>query len=169
MCSQLPVFLIGICLYYITEQTKDYQAATRFYATYVFLAGLIILHLLGGNIFKLHYLFALAFAFLSFGLAHYPAAILVNNFTAFIGKLSYSIYLVHLIVLNILFKYNFMHYNINASAGVFIRFVSVFCISTCISILTYNFVEIPFQRLGKRIINKTELKSRKIAEPILAA
>jgi peptidoglycan/LPS O-acetylase OafA/YrhL len=90
----------------------------------------------------------------------YPAAVLVNKFTIWIGKLSYSIYLVHLLIANLLVKYHLNHYNNNPIADVFIRFGVIFSISVCISWFTYKFIEVPFQELGKRIIKKLEIKGK---------
>jgi peptidoglycan/LPS O-acetylase OafA/YrhL len=152
--SQLPVFLIGISLYHVSKNKNTLTEDLSSHKTYLFMAFLILAHLLGGNVFKEHYLFAIAFAFLAFGLSAYPSVLLVNKFTIWLGKLSYSIYLVHLLVANLLVKYHLNHYSSNASIEVFIRFFIILSISVLISIATYNLIEVPFQNLGKRIIKK---------------
>jgi len=155
--SQLPVFMTGICLYFIS--TSGDLRSPGVYKPALFIALLIIIHLLGGNLFKVHYIFAVAFAFLAFGLSRYPAKVLVNDFTAFIGKISYSIYLVHLLVANLLVKYNWNHYSSNTSAEVLIRFMIIFGVSTCISWFTYRLIERPGEYLGKLLINRLEAKT----------
>jgi peptidoglycan/LPS O-acetylase OafA/YrhL len=154
--SQLPVFLTGICLYFISNHKKDGREQTQFYKSCFFIAVLLLLHMSGGNIFKDHYLFAIAFAFLAYGLSRVPTPVLVNSVTIWVGKLSYSIYLVHLIVANLLVKYNLNHYSSNASADVIFRFMIIFIVSISISWFTYAFIELPFQRWGKRIITDLE-------------
>ncbi|WP_426671959.1 acyltransferase family protein [Mucilaginibacter sp. McL0603] len=157
--SQLPVFLIGICLYRISTNKNSFEEQPWKYKTYCFIAVIIFLHLLGGNVFKEHYLFAIAFAFLSFGLSNYPFILLVNRFTVWVGKLSYSIYLVHLLVAGLLVKYHLNHYSSNASIEVVIRFSIILSISIAVSMFTYHLIEVPFQNLGKRVIEKLELKA----------
>jgi peptidoglycan/LPS O-acetylase OafA/YrhL len=152
--SQLPVFMTGICLYFIST-SSDLRSPGIHKAAF-FIALLVVIHLLGGNLFKVHYLFAIAFSFVAFGLSKYPAKILVNNFTVFIGKISYSLYLVHLLVANLLVKYNWNHYSSNAAAEVFIRFMIIFGVSACISRFTYRLIELPAGHLGKRIIIRLE-------------
>lgn len=155
--SQLPVFMTGICLYFFSVNGNLREPGI--YKATFFMALLLIIHLLGGNLFKVHYLFALAFALLAFGLSRYPAKILVNNFAAFIGKISYSIYLVHLLVANLLVKYNWNHYSANAAAEVFIRFMIIFGVSTCIAWFTYRLIERPGERLGKLLVIRLEAKA----------
>jgi peptidoglycan/LPS O-acetylase OafA/YrhL len=157
--SQLPVFLIGICLYCISTIKNSINEQHWKYKTYCFIAVLILFHLIGGNVFKEHYLFAIAFAFLSFGLSSYPSVLLVNKFTVWVGKLSYSIYLVHLLVAGLLVKYHLNHYSSNTSIEVVFRFSIILSISIVISMFTYHLIEVPFQNLGKRIIEKLELKA----------
>lgn len=157
--SQLPVFLIGICLFQLSNPKNKESGQSSLNKTYLFIAALIIFHLLGGNVFKEHYLFAIAFAFLAFGLSHYPTVLLVNRATIWIGKLSYSIYLVHLLVANLMVKYHFTHFSSNASLEVLIRFAIIMSISVFISWITYTLIEKPFMALGKRVIKKSELKT----------
>jgi len=156
--SQLPVFLIGICLFQLSNPKNYPVHQPSINKTYLFIAALIILHLLGGNIFKEHYLFAIAFAFLAFGLSHYPSVILVNRVTIWIGKLSYSIYLVHLLVANLMVKYHFVHFSNNSSLEVLIRFSIILSVSVFISWFTYTLIEKPFISLGKQLIKKSEHK-----------
>lgn len=160
LISQLPVFLIGICLYRFSTASEEKQLN---YRSYLLLAFLIVIHLLGGNIFKVHYIFAIAFAFGAFGLSLFPIRIIVNRFTVWTGRLSYSLYLVHLAVVNLLVKYHITSFTNNAVTNVLIRFGIVFAISAAISMLTYYFVELPFQRLGVRLIEHHEHRAGETA------
>jgi peptidoglycan/LPS O-acetylase OafA/YrhL len=65
--SQLPVFMTGICLYFIS--TSSDLRSPGIHKAALFIALLVVIHLLGGNLFKVHYLFAIAFSFLAFGLS----------------------------------------------------------------------------------------------------
>ena len=158
--SQLPVFLTGICLYLFSKHKQSENEQPALYKSYCLVGLLVIFHLAGGNILKDHYLFAIAFGLLAYGLSGYPSPVLVNKFTVWIGKLSYSIYLTHLIISHLLVKYHLNHYNANASAEVLIRFMIILSISVCISWVTYTLIEVPFQNMGKRLIKKLEVKSK---------
>jgi len=159
--SQLPVFLTGICLYRLSVASGQKTIIPH---TYLFIALLIIVHLLGGNIFKVHYLFAIVFALAAFGLSFFPAKIIVNGFTVWIGRLSYSLYLMHLLVANLLVKYSITSFTDNATTDILIRFGLILSVSIAISILTYHFIELPFQRLGVWLIEHREhrLKQTKL-------
>lgn len=158
--SQLPVFLIGICLYLITKHKQSLKEQPGLYKTYCLIALLVIFHVAGGNVLKPHYLFAIVFGFLAYGLSVYPVPVLVNKFTVGVGKLSYSIYLIHLLVSNLLVKYHLNHYSNNTQVEVLIRFTIILSISICISWITYTLIEVPFQNIGRRLIKRLEDKSK---------
>lgn len=155
--SQLPVFLIGICLFQI-QSKPTLNEGRQLYKSYILIATIIIIDLLGGNILKEHYLFAIAFAFLALGLSKFQTPILVNGFTVWIGQLSYSIYLTHLIIANLLIKFNLNHYYSDPVVDTIIRFFIIFSLSILFSYATYHIIERPFQKFGKRLIEKLETK-----------
>ena len=158
--SQLPVFMMGICLFYATTVRKHQVNGY----TYLFFATLIIVHLLGGNLFKPHYLFAIAFALAAFGLTKKQPGLIVNKLTIWFGKYSYSLYLNHIIVLKILSNHHFLTFTTNATADVGIRFIICLCLSALISVFTYHFIELPFQEYGKKLIKKSEDNQGKLHE-----
>lgn len=158
--SQLPVFLIGICLFHLHNIKTELIDKQQLYKCCFYIAILIIFHLLGGNIFKEHYLYAIAFMLAAFGLSRYQPALLLNKFTEWVGRLSYSIYLIHLVVASLLVKYHLATYSSNMVFEVFYRFVILFSISAVLSYLTYIAIEVPFQSYGKRLINRLEAKNK---------
>jgi peptidoglycan/LPS O-acetylase OafA/YrhL len=154
--SQLPVFLIGICLFHLQYHQTATHHQNQLYRSCYFIAAMMIIHLLGGNIFKPHYLFAIAFAIIAYALAQAPLKILVNIGTLWIGRMSYSLYLIHLLVANMLVKYHLNFYSSNAIVDVAARFCIILAISAPISWLTYKVIELPFQKFGKRLITRLE-------------
>jgi len=154
--SQLPVFLIGICLFHLNYNQTALHNRNQLYRCCYFIAAAVIIHLLGGNIFKPHYLFAIAFSILAYALAQTPVKLLVNKGTLWIGRVSYSLYLIHLLVANMLVKYHLNFYSANYMLDVAARFCIILAISAPISWLTYKVVELPFQKLGKRLITRLE-------------
>ena len=154
--SQLPVFLIGMCLFQIQYKKEVFDKDPTIFKSFLFAAAIILIHLLGGNIFKSHYLFAIAFAIAAYGLNKWQPKVIVNKFTIWIGKLSYSIYLLHLLIAKLLVKYNLIYSSSNAIWDVFIRFLILLSTSTILAWLTYRLIEQPFQTYGKSIIDKLE-------------
>jgi peptidoglycan/LPS O-acetylase OafA/YrhL len=80
-----------------------------------------------------------------------PVRVLVNPVTAFLGRISYSIYLVHWFVL--------AHVSIAAYTVGFpepVRWaayiVVIFVLTTALATLTYYLIEAPFMKLGAYII-----------------
>lgn len=154
--SQLPVFLIGICLFQIRQNKGAVDKDPGMYKSYLFIATLILIHLLGGNVFKSHYLFAIAFAIAAYSLSKWQPSLIINTLTIWVGKLSYSIYLLHLVVAKLLVKYHWNYYSSNVVLDTCLRFLIVFSISTLLACITYKLIELPFQAYGKRIINRLE-------------
>ncbi|MFJ7728147.1 acyltransferase family protein [Neobacillus sp. NPDC097160] len=70
----------------------------------------------------------------------------------FLGKISYSLYLYHLIVLLSLI---YLLYNV---VTIEIIFLLTIVVSICISTLAYFIVEEPFIKLGKKIYNKQKIR-----------
>ncbi|ETI67543.1 acyltransferase family protein [Neobacillus vireti] len=70
----------------------------------------------------------------------------------FIGKISYSLYLYHLVVL---LSLTYLLYSVVPIGVIFLLTIVV---SICFSTLAYFFVEVPFMKLGKKISNKQKLK-----------
>jgi peptidoglycan/LPS O-acetylase OafA/YrhL len=162
--SQLPVFLMGICLFHIKHAKEDTIHVLSLHKCFLFIALLIVFHLAGGNTLKQHYLFAIAFAFAAYSLSYFQTKLIVNNLTVWVGKLSYSIYLLHLLVANLLVKYNLNHYSDNPVLEIAIRFFILFLISFVLSYLTYRVIELPFQEYGKKLISKLEVRSELLSK-----
>jgi peptidoglycan/LPS O-acetylase OafA/YrhL len=157
--SQLPVFLIGICLFHLKYTTLNAQNRSQLLRCCYYVSAFIVLQLLGGNVFKPHYLFAIAFAIAAYALAEMPVKLLVNKITLWIGRISYSLYLIHLLVANLLSKYHLNVFSNNAVIDVAARFCVILAVSAPIAYITYRFIELPFQEMGKRLITRLERRS----------
>ncbi|MEO7214132.1 acyltransferase [Mucilaginibacter sp.] len=152
--SQLPVFLMGVCLFHLKQTPLNTEDGAKLIRCCCYIAAFIIIQLLGGNLFKSHYLFAIAFAIIAYGLSELPLKLLVNKATVWIGRISYSLYLIHLLVANLLVKYHFNVYSPNPVGDVAARFCVILAISTPLAYITYKIIEIPFQEMGKRLISR---------------
>jgi peptidoglycan/LPS O-acetylase OafA/YrhL len=169
--SQLPVFSLGFILFFLVrtrldnanalpgsgEQEKDKRRAW-------------ILLLISAGIFFCarpldtdssfhHLVFGLGFFFLAWALAVRPFSFFVSRFTDYVGKVSYSAYLCHFFVVDVavrsFFKLAMTHHWPFLPNVYFIALYLVSLAGTLwVSTLTYEWIEVPFQKLGKRIIHR---------------
>lgn len=154
--NQLPVFSIGIILYFVIfEKVEIKNLSGKLILAFT---ALIILQLSTGiqYLFPQHILFGFAFFMMAYGLSVYKLKIIVNTVIIYMGKVSYSMYLVHFAVLYWLKQLDLVDYTNNSILNYIIRLAVVLGISTLISTVTYRFIEVPFQNIGKKIIDKWE-------------
>lgn len=157
--NQLPVFALGILFYYIIYRNDN---NTKSALNYYFFALLIFSQLLGYDVFPNHIIFGIGFLFLGIALHKYEFKILVNPISIYIGKISYSMYLVHFAILYWMSKYNLTTFiEIDSSlfqiGNMIIRFLILTISTILIASIFYRFVEVPSQRLGKLMINRFSL------------
>ena len=151
--SQLPIFILGILVYHTIKKfpCKDITLARilLFASAFLFIAFLTPQSF--NDLLTKHFLYSISFSFFILSLHFYPSPFLVNKTTVFLGKISFSLYLVHFIVLD---KLAFF---IKISAGNF-KFIAAFLLilffSTIFSLITYYFIEIPGINFGKKLIKK---------------
>jgi peptidoglycan/LPS O-acetylase OafA/YrhL len=159
--NQLPVFALGIILFFLILKKSD-TTVNPF--TFGCLAVLLLIELtLEIPILPNHIKFGVAFFLLTFFLSKVPLKLVVNKIVMYIGTVSYSMYLVHIAVIHWLAKLGFMNMIETSNAWVSIinlglRLILVLTVSTAICTIFYNLIEVPFQKIGKRIIDKIELK-----------
>jgi peptidoglycan/LPS O-acetylase OafA/YrhL len=152
--NQLPIFAMGIIVFFILFDKTTVISVNYFYI----LSFLILLQLLFNiDFFSIHIIYSAVFSILLFSVYHHPIKLIVNNFTAIIGKISFSIYLSHFAILFFLEKYNFINYitTENKTDGLLnfcIRYFVLLCSSITISIITYKLIEKPFRELGNKFV-----------------
>jgi peptidoglycan/LPS O-acetylase OafA/YrhL len=154
--NQLPVFASGIVLYFIVCE-RD-----RISSEVVLVMGFYVLLSLLSSTFRLPiiFYFSVAFCLIIYALSRHKNLLLVNKLTLFTGKASYSMYITHFAILFFLKKNSWL--NITGSGTplsdllnfAFTLLVTVF-LTSCVSAITYNLVEYPFQKLAKNITQKT--------------
>jgi peptidoglycan/LPS O-acetylase OafA/YrhL len=152
--SQLPVFAMGIMMYFIVAKKE-----TTVRPVYLLiLAGLWLYYQATGTgaIFPSHLLFGLGFLLLGIALSRYQPIGLVNPVTIYIGKLSFSMYLIHFAVLHWLQQFHYTDFVSNPSLNYLIRYVLVVLCTIGLSTLAYRLVELPMQDVGKRVIGRWE-------------
>lgn len=154
--SQFPVFCLGIIMYFIViekQNSYDISNKTLFILSLCCLADLATDR---GFFLPHHIIFAFAFLLFAVSVSKYKNKIAINPFFCYLGKISFSMYLVHFGVLTTLTKINFIDYNENGIINFITRLIITVIISGIISTISYNIIEQPFQNIGKKIINKME-------------
>lgn len=160
--AQLPVFALGIIIYFFLFKT-DFLTATE---------GLFKKHLGSLLIFCSIYFvitlsyssrlfiteniaFSIAMMLFILGMAIYPESLFNNKAVQFLGKISYSFYLLHYFIISAWLKYlpTFMT---ESSKRFAISFVVITAATTIISFASYKLIEQPFQKLGAHLIRKAE-------------
>ncbi|MFC4685996.1 acyltransferase family protein [Epilithonimonas pallida] len=155
--AQLPVFAMGIILYFFVIKQQSLKAVSWF--SYLMLGLLYIASFfLQERLFYQNYML---FAYFSFGIAillsKKKLCLLDNRLFRQIGTISYSLYIIHFIIFFWLARY---HLNALYLASPIVNFILFFSLtlilSSAFSYLTYQFIEKPFQNLGKKLIMKEE-------------
>ncbi len=137
-----PLLIVAFVLFSI----RQIDAISPFGSTYKYLAAY-----LGIDFFT--YTALSCFVFLVAILhSKRPQRFLENKVLVFLGKISYGLYLVHVVVINILFVFLERYLSGGHPVLSFI-FVALCCISAVVlvSAALHYWVELPFMRMGKRI------------------
>lgn len=154
--SQLPIFAIGIIMYFIVVGSENIRGISG--KSLLIFSGLLSTQLVTGAQFVLqnHILCGIVFLVLGVALSKYKFVLIINPIVNYIGRISFSMYLVHFAVLHWLTVFNFIDYFNNTTLNYFVRYSIVTILTMSIAIVLYNFIEVPFQNLGKEIIKRIE-------------
>ena len=153
--NQLPIFALGILFYFILRD--NYQLLIS--PNLIILISLVFIgQLIGINLLPPHILFGIAFVILGIALSKSESKILINPILIYIGKISFSMYLVHFAVLHWLTKFHFVDFIVVSNSHTAIinygcRLLILIILSAIISTLFYRFVELPMQNIGKKVIS----------------
>lgn len=155
--SQLPVFAIGISIYFaiiekrhvafvayllvpiVAVLTWSYMVGEGFSLLKAARNHLVVSAVLGG--------FALTLS--REGKLH---AIVVNTATIFLGKISYGLYLTHFAVIRLLKATNLPVFSESSDVGCVCFVVTTLCIAALLAMIAKRLIEDPCIDLGRRII-----------------
>ncbi len=149
--SQLPIFCLGIILYFLWKN-KGNLSTLSMIINYLISIGFIYLSFLwDGKYIAEHVLFAGAFLLMSFNLSKKKLLLLVNPLIGYLGKISFSLYLVHHAIINGLKEQHLLTIN-HFSLGFLLTILG----SLVLGSITFYGIERPGMALGKQIIAKIE-------------
>ncbi|WP_282069502.1 acyltransferase family protein [Olleya namhaensis] len=156
LTSQLPVFAIGIIMFFLIENFKNFNLVSK----KIKILSIILLLLQVGSkfdfLFVNHIFFAIIFLVFGVILSKGYLGFISNKVILYIGKISFSMYIIHFIVISWLKYFNFIDFTKNAILNYSIRLLLVVVISVVFSTVTYKLIEVKFQELGKKIIVKLQ-------------
>ncbi|MFY0732298.1 acyltransferase family protein [Pseudomonas sp. NFX15] len=154
--SQVPVFIIGIMAYLFLSQHKSLGKK------YVAIGGAAFVVLLAEfwyqsqSLISHHVIAGCLFALFAIFLAYNPVKVLVNRVTVLFGKLSFSMYLIHIAVLKLIGMLGVTALFGGGNKESLLFFLVVLVISAGISWVTYHLIEKPGITLGRKLIDRLE-------------
>jgi peptidoglycan/LPS O-acetylase OafA/YrhL len=158
--SQAPVFALGIVGYFLATNVSFRRSDRKpirngpLICAVILLCGMV--YLLPPAIFDSHVIFSTALLFLMLCLLENPSKLFVNSVTVAIGKVSFSLYLCHVAVMEFLRSAGFLESVGNAD----LRYISSLLVSALlalgVSVITYWFMELPGIAVGRRLIEWRE-------------
>ncbi|KVE43038.1 acyltransferase family protein [Burkholderia sp. BDU5] len=156
----LPTFIFGIVAYRIYVVIDMSRARQIGAGEAMFAAGAFALLAVAYGVFSVDSFEGLTiesyiYSAMLIGLAITSPRWFVNPITRFYGKISYSVYLSHattLFVMSRIFVFVYEHFTSIAIPYIFSLGIGI-AVVTVISSLTYWFIEIPGNKLGRRLID----------------
>lgn len=165
--NQVPIFSLGIILYFLIfpKGRENDKNDPQIFIYSLLISGLILLgYCIFGKGIPAIYKFSLSFIIIAFVCSQFKISIIENRLTIFVGKLSYSLYLIHFASLYWLNKLNLLDLIGNrtgtyAIGNFILRYIIVLLTSILISTIIYNVIEQPCIRIGRKIIAIRETSS----------
>lgn len=154
--AQLPVFAAGIAAYFLA---RDYSRNRRIaVAASALLAALLLLALLFPDAPMLHNHLSIGamLALFTFVLACFPVKLIANRFCIFIGRISFSIYLMQFVVIDAFRGLGLTSHFPSGDMSWSAYFLLLTGVTAAVSWITYRTIEQPGIRLGRHIILRLE-------------
>ena len=151
--NQANVFLVGFLLYYLQFESNFKIVKILIFLLLLIIPNFLIYRLLNFEVHnEINILVTYSFIFLFFLVKNKRFEFLKPNFIQVIGKFSYSIYIIHFIVLYFISRYKLDILFTNNTINYIFIFLITLIISTLVSSITYKYIEQKFISLGKYII-----------------
>jgi peptidoglycan/LPS O-acetylase OafA/YrhL len=154
------VFACGILTFYILKSLPE-SFRTKRNGLVLFSTGLIVLYnavgIGGHRLITEQVVFALGFLPLILSVAIYPLPLLVNSAVGFLGRISYSFYLMHFVLMAGILQVFHDHFQFIFShplLAYFLLFAATLAVATPVSWITYTLIEQPFIRLGSSLVRR---------------
>ncbi|WP_225999221.1 acyltransferase family protein [Paenibacillus sp. BJ-4] len=144
--NQLPVFGLGILLFFIWKNERHWKSIDRVSG------GLLLVSVLFAFFTGMtDYLIGAGLLLGAYALYHWQPMWLLNRVWSWIGRLSYSMYLTHMLVLGLIIQIKFPF---APTVNLIMMFMMTLLFTTGLSWLTYTWIEQPGIRSGKKLISR---------------
>lgn len=153
--NQLPVFSLGIILYFIIEK-GEFKLDNIKQSTLLSLVGVLTVLLIFESKMLIDNFISFGFMFLILSIYMSRASGFMLNWPLRqIGKFSFSIYLSHFAIIYLLERLDYYYIDFGVLSFIY-RYLIVAGVTTLFSALTYYLIEEKFQNLGQLIIKKIQ-------------
>jgi len=157
--NEFPVFLAGFCAFFAIKQGLSLQ---RFYGFCLIgllfvLAARRIVHLKAAPS-----TFGILFAAVVVTASRYPLKVLVNRTLEHLGKVSFSAYLVHPFIIHFLAPVVAQFVRLPQLLRMALDYIVFVGITTAVATVTWRFIEVPFQHLGRSLTKWNEGRSAQL-------
>lgn len=157
--TRLPDFMVGMLLFQLYEylKTKDISCFRGSVIEFISVAVFLGFYLYAAEIPKVYryscyYWLPVALVLISFSLQKgIISRLLSNRFLVIGGEISYSFYLIHLLVL---LPYAEWQKESTCRISWYISIPVLFCVIVLLSLLSYYYFEKPMNKLVKKLLNK---------------
>ena len=151
--SQLGCFSFGILLFHLYKENKIFKFFSGkrnnlFLIVVALFVGMIALS--GVMRSTSHYVATLTFFIVGVAIISRPNVFVLNRMTTFIGRISYSTYIYHFLVIY------FFNYALGVHAGFYSVLFLSFLITVPLSYLSFIYIESRCSRLAKQIVTRRE-------------
>lgn len=155
--TQLPVFSLGMLAFFIV--TNKYKLDNIKGSSLSYLAITLLIYCYVA--INYDFLYSVVFFLLLVILTKKAYPFFSNKILARIGKVSFSLYLMHFVMMTFFNRGGWLKWvEIDSTLSAYLYFilayVFLFVISYAASVLTHKFIEIPGQNLGKKLIQKLD-------------
>lgn len=166
---QIPVFFMGMILYFLISQYSFGVKLARSGYSGVILVGvffaLIVLPYNDNQYIPDSIFYAVVFVVFALVLSDDKNKLLVNSAICYLGKISFSSYIIHFMVIDVLIFYAPFYLlegagKLLVTGSLLIFFGCAVLITAIISSITYRFVEKPGVRLGNVVVKMNEGRQR---------
>jgi peptidoglycan/LPS O-acetylase OafA/YrhL len=163
--AQLPVFALGIVLYFMREKLPAVPGLGACWFAFAVALLAVSLYLPSDGLMRNYLIASLGFVFLCMAAMNGDMTLLDNAFLRLVGKISFSIYLLHFAVLTVGHKLNERFFHVTETGN--LKFIAALAIvvPACIGVsyLTYRFVELPGMRLSGRLARALDAETGALA------
>jgi len=155
-----PVFTAGMLLFSVIQKMQTFRGVTRKLLGVVLCAGFVLAFVFRGKLAAIpgmdYYSQLIPFGLLLAGLALTPLPILVSPATAFLGKISFSMYLLHpLLVVNMAHIYPQIYaLHLDSTLTFILCAWLTLALLLPLAYISYVYIEQPGISLGKLIVGR---------------